>query len=154
MEKEISKIVEEARLEERERERRKANLIIYNAPEADGPDALTIRNKELELVRMVFTEIVGEQDSRNIPIKFMKRLGNTQGEVDASRPLLVVLESVDTKFKLLGNAKKLGDSRNQQIKEIRIAHDRTVKERQNYKKLVSELALIFSFWLREPAILR
>lgn len=132
----VAKLIQEMRTEDKERERRKPNLIIYQIPEQEGPDELTKNNKDLTDVRSTFEVAIGEE-ARTVGIKLVKRLGIRSANNDTPRPILVSMVIVDKKFHILKNSYKLAN--HQTLSSRRIVPDRTVKERNDYKKLRAEL---------------
>ena len=127
-------MIKEAKEEDRDRDRRKTNLLFFNVPESNGLDKLEEMNADLNLVKRVMAEI-SKDSTENINIRYIKRLKNNDGNSQNSRPLLVVLSDVHTKFKILRKAKTLLGSTDQVLRTIRISHDRTLKERNEYKLL-------------------
>ena len=127
-------MIKEAKEEDRDRDRRKTNLLFFNVPESKGLDKLEEMNADLNLVKRVTAEI-SKDSTENINIRYIKRLKNNDGNSQNSRPLLVALSDVDTKFKILRKAKTLLGSTDQVLRTIRISHDRTLMERKEYKLL-------------------
>ena len=124
-------MIKEAKEEDRDRDRRKTNLLFFNVPESKGLDKLEEVNADLNLVKRIVAEIL-KDITANINIRYIKRLKNNTGDPHNSRPLLVVLSDIDTKFQILRKAKTLAESTDQVLRPIKISHDRTPKERQEY----------------------
>ena len=132
---EINEIVAEALSESKMRERRKANLMMFNIPEPTSSDDSDI--KDNDTVNKVLTSLV-DMDDIESRIVSIKRLGKKLSE-EHVRPIKVVLDKPDTKFKFLNSAYKLKLSKDEAVKNIQIGSDRTPKEIAEYKKLKAEL---------------
>ena len=60
-------------------------------------------------------------------VKRVIRLGRKRSE-ETSRPIKVVFDEPDTKYKFLQSAYKIQNSDDEMIKKVQIANDRTPKE--------------------------
>jgi len=120
-------------VEQREKELRRNNIVIYRVPESDA-DRREDRNKDdvkfcLELFNIALHSGVDEEDVTSV-----LRLGRP-GE--APRPLLVQLTSYTIKNRIMQNLGRLRNA-DSKYKSIVIAHDMTVQERAECKRLVEE----------------
>ena len=119
--------------EQREKAIRRNNIVIYRVPESEA-DSREDRNKAdltfcLQLFNIALNAGVDEGDVDNV-----LRLGRPG---QAPRPLLVQLVSYTTKNRIMQNLGKLRDA-DSKYKSVVIAHDMTVQERIDCKRLVEE----------------
>jgi hypothetical protein len=135
--KDLSKVqrnLEEAKLsadEERDRERRCNNIIIFKAQESDS---ITI-TKDHD--RKFVSELIRKQlniDFQDSEIKACVRLGN-KGAND--RPLLVQFREKGLKNRVMESLRMLKNG-DEKFKSLSITHDMTRKEREECKRLVEE----------------
>ena len=116
--------------EEKDREGRSNNIIIYRVPEVDGSDrvksdkafCVQLANEALEID-------MGEDD-----IKSVFRLGKKS---DINRPLLVQFRERTCKNRVMESLFKLKNS-DDKFKNISITHDMTKQERSDCKALVDQ----------------
>jgi hypothetical protein len=116
--------------EEKDRESRSNNVIIYRVPEVDGSErvkgdktfCIQLANEALEL------------DMAEDDIKSAIRLGK---KGDVHRPLLVQFREKSSKNRLMESLFKLKDS-DEKFKNISITHDMTKQERSDCKALVEQ----------------
>ena len=130
MEKKISLELEEYR----ERELRKANLMVSNLKESEQQSMDQRKNEDLQL----FKDVLKELKTENVNIKSVTRIGEKANE----RPRLtkVVLANAVEKRDVLKGAKSLRNSKNEAFKNIYINPDLTKHAREEGKKLRDELA--------------
>ena len=119
--------------EQREKAIQRNNIVIYKVPESEA-DSREDRNKAdltfcLQLFNIALNAGVDEGDVDNV-----LRLGRPG---QAPRPLLVQLVSYTTKNRIMQNLGKLRDA-DSKYKSVVIAHDMTVQERIDCKRLVEE----------------
>jgi hypothetical protein len=135
--KDLSKVqrnLEEAKLsadEERDRERRCNNIIIFKAQESDS---ITI-TKDHD--RKFVSELIRKQlniDFQDSEIKACVRLGN-KGAND--RPLLVQFREKGLKNRVMESLRMLKNG-DEKFKNLSITHEMTRKEREECKRLVEE----------------
>ena len=136
LEKKVVEIVREEKREEREREKRKTSLIMYNIPEPQVGESETMKNEDLHYVKHVINHILKGKDE-NIRISNVIRLGKRREEY--LRPLKVVFNDVNQKFFVLKKSNNLKSSTDTKCSNVYIAPDKTNKERQEYKKLKEEI---------------
>lgn len=136
--KEVESSLQQSRAEaaeQRDKEGRKNNIILYKVPETAAPRA-DERNKAdisfcLQLFNNVLNVGIGEEDLIHV-----FRLGR-MGENDTPRPLMVQFADYKYKNLVMENLFKLKHSE-QKFNRVVIAHDMTAKEREECKKLVAE----------------
>jgi DNA repair exonuclease SbcCD ATPase subunit len=133
----IQKLVEDTRnsaQEEKEKERRANNVIIYNLKECMDPSFDVRQKQDKTRVLTVLRDII-DKDFSETEIHKMFRLGKASGEENKPRPLLVQFVSKMTKNYLMQSLSYL---KNSVFKKLVISHDMTLKEREDCKKLVEE----------------
>lgn len=120
--------------EEREREKRKNNIIIYRMEEskATGPD--TRRRDDLAFCHELVEGIL-EVDCGRDEIVNVFRLGKR--EVDYCRPVLVEFKKREIKNAVMESLAKLAEAEDR-FKVLSVMHDMTKKEREDCKQLVAE----------------
>ena len=111
----------------KDEEKRKLNIILYNAPEElDCPD--NDRTKTLDLVRLVLGE------SGESKIEKIVRLG--RATPNTSRPICIQFRDTETKRTVISKAYKLKDSI---FRHVAIARDLTPKQRVEQKIVYEEM---------------
>ena len=114
------------------------NLIRFNVIESTNENGKEREKDDFGMCNRIFTEGVGIQENE-YNIKSVIRLGKRSNEENQikQRPLLVKLENLEQKWLILRNAKRLRNNEN--LKNCIIALDLTKEEREQDKKLRSEL---------------
>jgi len=137
IEKKVTEKVQEIFGEERERESRKLNVILYNVPEsrAKGEEA---KKEDERLIEGILEEIGAEDSGHSVisDIAEAARLGIQRDEPSRPRPIKLVLKNTDSKNKILRKAKNLRDST--QFQKVGISRDKTMQERTEEKALLEE----------------
>ena len=127
------------REDQREIEIRKKNCIIHNLKELESEDKDEKKEADIEAVEK-FMNSCGVDEIRPV---FYTRLGTKPQDANKARPLKVIFESEDDKITLVKkycNTKRYGTpDQKESIGEITMVPDRTIKEREEYKKLKNEL---------------
>ena len=134
---EITNLVAKAMSEERDKEKRRPNLMVFNVPEIISAD----REERIEHDRQMVTSILNYlMVVPNIEEKLVKvlRMGRWNQDKD-KRPIKVVFSDPDTKFKFLLKAYKLRESEDEFMKSVQIGNDRTPQEVERRRKLKVEL---------------
>jgi hypothetical protein len=132
---EVQKVLDETKtqaLEEKDKQIRSNNIIIYRIPEGDEP-----REERTKMDKSFCTELIAdvlEIDLHDGDIVKMFRLGK---KGDIPRPFLVQLRERETKNKIMESLSKLRQA-DDKFKNISITHDMTKKERTECKLLVEE----------------
>lgn len=121
--------------EEKEKQKRKLNLIVHNMEESSADQAQSRKEHDITAIR----DILGSQLEVQPRISNAVRLGRKGGP--KPRLLKITVESEDEKASILRNVKKLRlSSTPEHLKRIFITPDLTQKEREVNKVLRSELA--------------
>ena len=136
LEEKIQNLVEEASREARDKEQRKPNIILYRAKELKNGEMEARKEHDQKLVREVIQAINLPVD-KEVKIQAITRLGKPLDE--GTRPLKVTLANPPIRHDIVKKAHLLGSSRNPNLQPIKIAYDRTVKEKKNYSQLRQEL---------------
>ena len=114
-----------------EKDKRKLNLVVYNLPEKSDGD-VNVRNMHDVTT---FVDIVKDCLGLDVHVSKSYRAGRMTSE--RPRTLVLTLDNLEKKIEILENAYKL--SRSSKWKRVYIAPDRTLKEREEHKKLRDEL---------------
>lgn len=121
--------------EEKERESRVSNIIIYRAVES-GSDREVARSLDKKFFLELFNEglsvDVAEED-----IRAYFRIGKPDSSNDKTRPLLIQFKERTTKNRIMESLSKLKNS-SDKFKSLSITHDMTKSERLECKNLVEE----------------
>ena len=120
--------------EEKNKERRRKNIIIYRVPEskASGPE---VRKKEdLDFCRSLVQDNLGIEGSEE-EFENVIRLGKRDDNI--CRPVLVQFKTMGIKNLVMESLGKLSNAE-ERFKRISITHDMTQKEREECKKMVEE----------------
>lgn len=125
--------VEEMLQEGAERERRKSNIMIYNAPEVLNTDEQTRNGKDFALIERITREAGCSLRSPD-DIKLV-RIG--KAVVGKSRPLKVTLSSEQDALLILKKSKAILEKDN--FRGLFISSDKTKKQRDDYRNLKIEL---------------
>lgn len=130
----FQQILDEAKAqsnEEKDRESRSANVILYRVPEAETRDERVIADKAfaLELMQEALELGISESD-----IKAVFRLGK-RGQ--NSRPMIIQFKEKSAKNKLMESLSRLRNAEDK-FKRISVTHDLTKREREECKLLVTE----------------
>ena len=121
MDRVIDMKLDDMKEEQKEKDKRQNNVILYNVPEKlEGTN-------DKEVVENLILEELGVREAK---VEEITRLGTG----NEPRPILLKLNDAQTQRKVLNKAKLLRDARN-----IYIAPDKTIKEREKYRDLQKEL---------------
>ena len=129
---EMKKNVEVAVKATKEKDDRKLNVIIFQAPESTSIIKDEILDQDKTFVTKTFNDILELDSEQSSDIVKTLRLGRKKD--NENRPLLVTLGSEETKKKVMRNLYQLKD-KNQTIK---INHDMTPEERKELRDLIQE----------------
>ena len=139
---EVRNEVREEIKEQNEREKKKNNIVMYNMEESTKAE----RDERLKEDYEACGEIIsGELGMTNVEIVEVSRLGKVEeasGNTRRSqkpRPVLVKLRNPGEKWGVIAQGKRLKNSENEKVKNVFIAPDLTLKEREHEKKLREEL---------------
>lgn len=128
----VSEIVAEQIYECKERELRKANVIIHNMPESKKDKAEERQGDDINFTKSIANEL----SIKDIQITSAIRIGK---KGDKPRLTKIVMSSVTQKRDLMKKAPDLRKSENDLMKKIFITPDQTQKAREESKKLRDEL---------------
>ena len=139
---EIEDLVAKAISEERDKERRRPNLMIFNVPEVNSTDSEKRKQYDKQMVISILNQVMEVRDIEHKILKVI-RMGRRDPESTNlfKRPLKVKFNDIDTKFKFLQKAYKLRELEDESMKEIRISNDRTPQESDKYRKLRAEMEI-------------
>lgn len=135
--------VSEAIDDQRDRDERKQNIILYNIPESDSKaNAAQAELEDIQNVKNVFQFVCPSMDNSHLNGKTVTRCGKkripTQDYPDPRpRPIKIVLQGPSDVRLLRKNARKLKD--NEGLCHVGISEDKTWKEREEDRKLRKEL---------------
>ena len=135
----ISQVVKQAfqdqRNEENDREERKKNIILYNAPERTEETHAERQKKEKEFVVELLTAVGVTTEPKGIT-----RLGRYKKTEDGQeakiRPIRVVLDSHEVQDEVMKNTPKLKEAQDP-FNSVYLAYDMSYDERQSQKEMVS-----------------
>lgn len=138
MEEKVEHYVRETFEEDREKEARKNNLIVYNLKESEKENETAAEREDFEETFKVFCEVDGALTDYVLGERVEKvtRLGRKPALGGKPRPVKVVFKDNDTKMRILRKSKNLKKS--ESFKSVGISTDKTMKERAHDKKLVEE----------------
>ncbi len=122
--------------EEREKERKKLNLVLVNLKEADGHSVEEKKKAEIEQVEEIFKDILPEDTT--VEVKDPIRLGQKNAG-NRPRLLRVTVSNEETKKEILRNTNKLKAVEKDPRNRLYINPDYTQKERETNNKLRKEL---------------
>ncbi|KAK3104618.1 hypothetical protein FSP39_006297 [Pinctada imbricata] len=118
-----------------ERKQRENNIVIHGIEEAVSENASERVKHDKERIMEILNTCIGKTDDKQV-VK-VKRLGKYKPE-NPKRPLLATLPDTDTKKMLFQNIRKLA-TEGEKYKDVRISNDFTQAERDQERKLVSEM---------------
>lgn len=120
--------------EEKDKEARSKNVIMYSLPESSDTSFEGRQKHDKSLVMNVFRELI-DKDFEEREIQKLFRLGKMGADSSKPRPILVQFVDKMTKNYLMHN---LHHIRNTPFKDLAISHDMTLKEREQCRQLVEE----------------
>ena len=146
----IKDLVKEAFREERLKEKRKANLMMFNLPERSSRNLQERKKYDMHMVVKVLRVLADNEEIEDKIVKAV-RMGRWSKESN-KHPIKVVCKDVDTKFNFLQKSYRLKIDKDEVIKTVRIGTDRTPEEQRKYKELKLELDRRISEGERDLAI--
>ena len=117
--------------EQKEKEKRQNNVILYNVILYNVPEKLEGPNDK-EVVENLILEELGVKEAK---VDEITRLGTC----NEPRPILLKLNDAQTLRKVLSKAYLLRNARNEMHRNIYLAPDKSIKEREKYRELQKEL---------------
>ncbi|KAL8565637.1 hypothetical protein ACOMHN_063468 [Nucella lapillus] len=137
----VTNSVNEFMEEQKDKETRAKNIILYNVPEPveTGEEG---QKEDEETISKLLGDICGEEEGLRIARnkKETKRLGKPQIDSQQNtrpRPIKLTLMNTEDKEQVTQKAKNLKNSKN--FKKVGVSTDKTLKEREADKKLLTEL---------------
>lgn len=126
--------------ERKEREKRKANLIVYKIPEPTSEEPEERKKEDTAKI----AEILEQLELPDIELKNVVRLNTkAEGASNSVRPTKVVFNSSADKEQILQRMQSLRTSEDEaerkKLENIHVAADRTFRQRADYRKLKQEL---------------
>ena len=133
----ISKIITSVLSEEKERDKRRLNLIIHNLKESHESDPQKRKEVDINESTKLFQNYLGAQ----VSISNASRIGKKCDNTNKPRLLKVTVSSSREKVQVLRNCTKLRSKDNpEEIQSVYITPDLTPKEQKENKALRSQLA--------------
>ena len=131
--------VEEVMQDQRERDEKKNNIIIYNVPEGIEEDDEKNSKNDIETTKEVFKVVNPQVVFDKVDSTRIQRIGIKKGKgVDSRpRPIKVVMNSPENKMDILRNARKLKDS--EKFNQVGLSFDKTRREQEQYRQLKAKL---------------
>jgi len=130
---EISQAVSSVLNEEKEKSKRKLNIILHNIPESDAEDVAVRRQHDEDTAKAVINQHLDIPASITEPIRLGKKC-------DKPRLLRITVGSSEEKTRILRNCTKIRSvSEPEYLKKIFITPDLTKKEREENKVLRNRL---------------
>ena len=131
----LSEVRREAE-EERQRELRACNIIIYNVPEPEDNNKTEREQTVTDFCLDMFSNLLKVNVSYT-DVKKMMRLGKYSSTATAARPLLVQFRDRIIKNQIMESLSKLKGT-NETYNKLIFAHDLTAREREDCKNLVAD----------------
>ena len=123
--------------DEREKEEKKQNLVLFGVPEENAPeDNKETKKKDNGKVADIVCFVNKDCEPDDLRCCTVTRLGKKRENAEKPRPIKVSFDSFELKRKTLKNAKLLRDYK---IKNIGISPDKTKKELEEDRRLRTEL---------------
>ena len=124
--------------EQREKEDRQCNLIFHNLPESEAGNIEDRKSHDVDQVKSIFSNLEVDYTVISKPTRLGKKM-NTDDSKGRPRLLRVRVDDFNVKKQVLAKAKELKDERNSIWKKVYITPDLTFKEREENRKLRTEL---------------
>ena len=134
---EIEQIVVETYSEEKQKDIRKSNLMMFNIPELYSKELQDRKKHDLDMVLKVLRalQVVDNIQDKIVSVLRMGRWQNDQ----TRRPLRIVFSDPNLKYMFIQKAYKIKQSEDELVKNVRLSSDRTPREIEQYKELRAEL---------------
>ena len=120
--------------EEKDKENRRRNIIIYRMPESKAKDVVNKQKDDKEIFLKLMNDVLEVNCNENDIIRTF-RFGKKEEGKD--KPLLIEFKSMSLKNQMMESLYKLAKA-NDVFKNLSISHDMTKAERNEQKKLVNE----------------
>jgi len=126
--------------EEKERDRRRFNLIIHNAPESTAELAVTRKTDDIDLATDIFNVYLGAKATVTKALRLGKK---TEKNTDKPRLMKVTVDTLESKAFILRNCTKLRSAdQSSYYSNIYITPDLTPTEREANRQLRAKLAVL------------
>ena len=128
---------QEQEKEDRLKEEREKNIIIYKVNETEGLPLNERKAKDETLV----TKIMGQLNSSDIGVKSISRLGKFESQKHKEgkmRPIKVSFHTKECRDSVMRNAPRLADASDPEIKNIHLGYDLSQNERDTVKAKIEE----------------
>ena len=126
--------------EERQRELRKLNLVVYGVKESDSEDVEQRKTQDQKQIKDII-KVIDPEDKTSINVKNFFRIGNKAAT--KPRPLKITVENREQWRKLITDQKRLKDltenEDSSELKNVSLAPDRTMQQREERRELQTEL---------------
>ena len=136
-EKKVEAHLGQALQDEREKEEKKNNIMLFNVPESEKPEALDAAQDDVTLVREILTHVRPDINFGIIEAAQVSRLGFKKDD-NKARPIKIKLSQTEHKFKLLKDSRKLSNF--EKYPKIGLSKDKTKSEIAADRNLKIELA--------------
>ena len=124
--------------EEKEKERRRLNLIIHNVPESSAESAESRKSYDIEYAVDIFNTYLGAKTSVTRALRLGKKADKN---TDKPRLMKVMVDTLDSKTFILRNCTKLRSAdQSSRYSRIYITPDLTPSEREINRQLRAKLA--------------
>ena len=131
----VSEVLED----QREREEKKNNIILFNVPEVTNNNDLSAKEEievDVENIKDVLSVVYPDVDSLELSEKNVIRLGRIKKD-EINRPVKVMLQDNNSKGRIFVNSWKLRS--HDTFSRVGISGDKTRKELERYKELKLQL---------------
>ena len=122
--------------DQRERDEKKNDIIMFNVPESDDIDEKEAQNNDVEKVKEILTEVHPNVEELDISVSNVCRLGRNKHPIK-NRPVKVTLKDNSSKGRIFANSWKLKNI--EEYKKVGISSNKTKKEMERYKELKLQL---------------
>ena len=123
--------------DQREKEEKKNNIILFNVPETENREPIEGVRDDADLVREILTHVSPDISFNTLDAASITRLGALREENARPRPIKVKLTYIDHKFKLLKACRNLTDYK--RFSKIGLSKDKTKFEMIEDKRLKDEV---------------
>ena len=134
MEKVVQKSLKDRDIEERERQNRRRNIIVFGLPESDKPEPGTRREEDIQKMVGLCRNICKTDITSRDVVKAVRSGKATQNN---ERPLLIAMDEETKKQEIFLNLNKIRDTE-RSFNKVVITHDLTVRQREELKELIKE----------------
>ena len=130
----IQKSLKDNDIEERERQNRRKNIIVFGLPESDKPEPETRREEDIQKMVGLCRNIC-KIDITSRDVRRAVRLG--KATKNNGRPLLIAMDEETKKQEIFLNLNKIRDAE-RPFNKVVMTHDLAVRQREELKQLIKE----------------